>query len=142
MSIWKNPPDIQSINALRIGSMAAHLGIEMTECGEDYLKGRMPVDHRTMQPFGIMHGGASCVLAEHLGSVAANCCVDFDTHLCVGLDINVSHLQMAKAGFVTGIATPIRLGTSIQVWEIKIYDENGSQVSWSRLTLAVLKRKP
>lgn len=140
MSIWTVTPDIEKINALRQGTLGEHLGIAVTEYGDDYLKGRMPVDHRTIQPYGIMHGGASCALAEHLASVAANCCVDPETHFCVGLDINVSHLKMAKNGYVTGIATPVQRGKSIQVWEIKIYDEAGNQVSWSRLTLAVLKR--
>lgn len=141
MSIWKGTMDLNYLNDLRKGTMGEHLGMEITECGDDYLKGRMPVDHRTKQPYGIMHGGASCALAEHLGSIAGNCCVDQATKICVGLDINTSHLRMAKSGYVTGIAKPIHLGNLIQVWEIKIYDDHSNQVSWSRLTLAVVDRK-
>lgn len=141
MSIWKTTPNIKLINDLRIQTMGDCLGIEVTEYGDDYLKGKMPVDHRTIQPLGIMHGGASCALAEHLASIAANYCVDQSSHYCVGLDINTSHLKMAKSGFVTGVAKPIHLGRSIQVWEIKIYDESSATVSWSRLTLAVLEKK-
>lgn len=141
MSIWKTAIDIQQINDLRKGTMGEHLGMEVTEFGDDYLKGRMPVDNRTKQPYGIMHGGASCALAEHLGSVAGSACVDPTIQYCVGLDINTNHLRMARTGYVTGIAKPVHLGKSIQVWEIKIYDEDSKLISWSKLTLAVLDRK-
>lgn len=131
---------IDSITGIRKSTMVSHLGIEFTEIGSDFLKGKMPVDERTVQPMGIMHGGASCVLAETLGSIAGCHCVDASKQVCVGLSMNTNHLRMAKGGFVYGTAKPIHIGKSTQVWEIDICNEEGKLVSVNRLTLAVLDR--
>jgi 1,4-dihydroxy-2-naphthoyl-CoA hydrolase len=117
------------------------MGIEFTEVGPDYLVARMPVDERTFQAFRIMHGGASVVLAETLGSIAANYCVDFEKYYCVGLDINANHLRSMRSGWVYAKASPIHLGRSTQVWGINITDENGKPVCISRLTMAVMARE-
>lgn len=141
MSIWKTPIDMQSIAESRNNTLVELMGIEFTEHGTDFLSGRMEVDHRTHQPYGIMHGGASCVLAETLGSIAGNHCLDYQKEFCVGLDINTSHIRMVKSGWVTGTAKPIHLGNTTQIWEIRIVDESDRLVSITRLTLAVLKRR-
>ncbi len=121
--------------------MLDHLGIEFLEIGDDYLKARMPVDRRTTQPFGILHGGASAALAETLGSVAANLCVDRNKKMCVGLEINANHISPVNKGFVYGVARPIHIGGSTQVWEIRIQNERDMLVCIARLTLAVLDTK-
>ncbi|HVV68130.1 MAG TPA: hotdog fold thioesterase [Gammaproteobacteria bacterium] len=141
MSIWKTPFDIHTANARSKNTMAEHLGIEFTEVGGDYLVARMPVDQRTRQPLGIMNGGASCVLAETVGSTAANYCVDYANFYCVGLDINTNHIRSARSGFVTGTAKPFHIGKTTQVWSIEIVGEHGKLISVSRLTMAVLKRQ-
>jgi 1,4-dihydroxy-2-naphthoyl-CoA hydrolase len=141
MPIWKRAIDIEKINRDSKGTMSETLGITMIEVGDDFLKATMPIDHRTLQPYGIMHGGASCALAETVGSIAGNYCVDNQTHYCVGLDINTSHLRMVKSGLVTGVAKPIHLGRTTQIWEIKNFDQEHHLVSWTRLTLAVLERR-
>ncbi len=123
------------------GTLVEHLGIEMTELGEDYVKAKMPVDNRTRQPLGLLHGGAHVVLAESLGSMAANLCLDIKKEYALGLDINSNHLKSARDGFVTGIAKPIHIGTKTQVWEIKIYDEKENLLNISRLTMMVLSYK-
>ncbi|PJE47464.1 MAG: esterase [Sediminibacterium sp.] len=123
------------------GNMGEHLGMEFTEIGPDYIKGTMPVDHRTKQPYGLLHGGASVALAETLGSVGAAMVVDHTEYICVGQEINANHLRSVRSGFVTGTAKPIHIGSSSQVWEIKIHDERDHLVCISRLTVAVLKRK-
>lgn len=138
--IWFYPIDIKLANERGKNTMAEHLGIEFIDAGEDFLTAKMPVDHRTKQPLGIMHGGASCVLAETVGSTAANFCVDQSQSYCVGLDINTNHIRSMREGFVIGIAKPFHLGKSTQVWSIEIRDENGKLVSVNRLTMAVLKR--
>lgn len=121
--------------------MHEHLGIEFTEVGDNFLSATMPVDHRTVQPMGLLHGGASLALAETLGSIAANYVVNPETHYCVGLDINGNHLRAVRSGKVTGTASPLHLGSSTQVWSIEIRDEEGRLVCISRLTMAVLSRK-
>jgi len=121
--------------------MSEFIGIEWTEIGDDYLKARMPVDHRTSQPYGLLHGGASCTLAETIGSVASHLVADNTKFFCVGLEINANHIRSAKNGFVTGIATPLHLGSSTHVWDIKLFDENEKLVCVSRLTVAVLMRR-
>jgi len=121
--------------------MIDHLGIEFLEIGDDYIKAKMPVDHRTIQPFGLLHGGASVALAETLGSVAANLCVDRATKMCVGLEVNANHIRPATNGFVYGIAKPIHVGASTQVWEIRIQNEQEKLVCISRLTLAILDKQ-
>lgn len=120
--------------------MVAHLGIELTELGDDFLKGTMPVDERTKQPVGLLHGGASVTLAETLGSIAANLAVDQSGFYCVGLEINANHLRAVPNGTVTGIARPVHLGRTTHVWEIKISHGN-DLICISRLTMAVLAKK-
>ena len=141
MSIWYSDFKLEDVAKGMRTNMVAHLGIELTELGEDFLAGTMPVDHRTQQPFGIMHGGASCVLAETLGSIAANLVVDASKQYCLGLDINTNHLRSVRSGLVTGIARPIHVGRNTQVWEIKIEDEAGKLASISRLTMMVMDHK-
>jgi 1,4-dihydroxy-2-naphthoyl-CoA hydrolase len=122
-------------------TMAEYLGIEWVELGPDYMKAKMPVDHRTRQPYGLLHGGASCVLAETIGSVASAMVIDHSKFICVGLEINANHVRSARQGYVTGIATPLHLGSNTHVWDIKIYDEVEKLVCVSRLTVAVIPRK-
>lgn len=120
--------------------MSEHLGIEFIEIGENYLIAKMPVDHRTKQPVGIMHGGASCVLAETVGSIAANYCVDLSKYYCVGLDINTNHIRSIREGFVYATAKPYHIGRSTQVWAIEIVNEQQQLISVNRLTMTVLTR--
>lgn len=141
-SIWFNPSlKLDDFNSLGKGTMGEHIGIEWTAIGDDFLKARMPVDHRTVQPYGLLHGGASCVLAETMGSVASAMVVDHSKFLCVGLEINANHVRSAREGFVTGICTPIHIGASTHVWDIRIYDEKEKLVCVSRLTVVVMARK-
>ena len=140
MTLWHTPLTLDALNQRSKKTMAEHLGIEFTEIGENFLKARMPVDHRTVQPIGIMHGGASCVLAETIGSMAANCCVDLDKFYCVGLDINTNHIRPVRSGLVTGIAKPFHLGRTTQVWGIDIIGDHKKIISISRLTMAVLAK--
>lgn len=118
--------------------MVEYIGITITELGEDFIRGTMPVDHRTQQPMGLLHGGASAALAETLGSLAANLVVDNQKQYCVGLDINANHIRSARSGIVTGTARPFHLGRTTQVWSIEIVDEQNKLVCVSRLTMAVL----
>lgn len=141
MTIWFTNFSLDSLQQRGHNTMAEHLGIEFTEIGDDFLIARMPVDKRTLQPVGIMHGGASCVLAETVGSTAANYCVDQNKQYCVGLDINTNHIKSAKEGFVFGTAKPYHLGKTTQVWGIEIRDEQNKLISINRLTMAVLIRK-
>jgi 1,4-dihydroxy-2-naphthoyl-CoA hydrolase len=138
MPIWTVQATPQEINQWGRGNMIAHLGIEFLEINEDSLKARMPVDERTIQPAGILHGGASATLAESLGSVAANLCIDPAKKVCVGLEINANHIRPVRSGWVIGIVTPIHVGKTTQIWQIRIEDEAGKLVCISRLTLAVL----
>ena len=121
--------------------MGEHLGIQFSELGDNYLKATMPVDHRTRQPYGLLHGGASLALAETVGSVASALVIDHSNYMCVGLEINGNHIRAAKEGLVTGTCTPIHLGASTHVWDIKIHDEKNKLVCISRLTVAILKRR-
>lgn len=141
MGIWFKTPSLAELSQSRAHTMVDHLGIEFTEIGEGFLCARMPVDHRTKQPMGIMHGGASCALAETVASVAANFCVDPEKKVCVGLEINTSHIKKVSSGFVSAKAHPTHLGRSTQLWEISIHDEDGHLISISRLRLAVLELK-
>jgi 1,4-dihydroxy-2-naphthoyl-CoA hydrolase len=141
MRIWHKEFTLEELRQRGIGTMVEHLGITVTEVGEDFLKGTMPVDNRTVQPMGILHGGASVALAETLGSLAANYAVDNQKKYCVGLDINANHVRAASKGVVTGIAKPRHLGSTTQVWSIEITDEEDRLVCVSRLTMAVLDRK-
>lgn len=140
MSIWRKKTTIEGIAEWTKKSIDAHLGIEITDIAEQSLSGTMPVDHRTHQPMGLLHGGASVVLAESLGSIAANMAVD-EAHYCVGLEINANHVRSVRSGKVIGTAAPLHLGGSTQVWEIRIVDQEARLVCISRLTLAV-KKKP
>ena len=141
MSIWKTTATPEMINSNAKNSMVEALGIVVTEVGDDYIKGTMPVDHRTVQPFGLLHGGASVALAETLGSVAGGMTVNMPEEVVVGLEINANHIKGAKSGIVTGVAKPIHIGGRTQVWEIRITNEKDELVCISRLTLAVIKPK-
>lgn len=141
MAIWKEKIDIEEATKRSKDTMVEYLGIEFIDIGDDYITARMPVDHRTHQPIGIMHGGASCVLAETVGSIAANYCVDHTKNYCVGLAINTNHISSIRDGYVFGTAKPYHIGRSTQVWGIEIVDENKRLISINRLTMAVLDRK-
>lgn len=140
MGIWFKPFSVEELNSYQQHTMVTHLGIRYTEVGEDYLKAVMPVDERTKQPAGILHGGASVALAETLGSTGANLVVDRSKKLCVGLEINANHIRAMRDGEVTGTARPLHIGGSTQVWEIRITDRDEKQVCVSRITMAVLDR--
>ncbi|MCE3008275.1 MAG: hotdog fold thioesterase [Bacteroidetes bacterium] len=133
-------PTPSELNEKWVTHMLQHVGIEFTEVGHNYLKARMPVDARTQQTFGILHGGASVVLAESVGSIAANLCVAPDRQACVGLDINANHLRTVRSGWVYAHAHPIHLGQSTQVWQIDLTNEDGQAVCASRLTMAVINK--
>ena len=137
--IWKVKPDISVLNQMREQTAVGHLGIEFVEVGEDYIAATMPVDERTRQPMGLLHGGASVLLAETLGSVASTLCIDFPRQQCVGLEINASHLRAVREGQVRGVARPMRLGRRVHVWDIRIADEQERLVCVARLTMAILE---
>ena len=136
-SIWKKEITLDEINQFGAGCMVEHVHIEMVEKGSDYLKATMPVDHRTKQPYGLLHGGASVVLSETLGSMASYMALD-DNHYGLGLEINANHLKSVTHGTVTGTVKPIHLGRSTQVWNVTIRNEAGELTCTSRLTVAVL----
>ena len=141
-SIWfVDNPQIKLLASLMPSSMGDHLGMEWVEIGADFLKIKMPVDHRTKQPFGLLHGGASCALAETVGSVASQLVIDPSKFICVGIEINANHLRSVRSGFVTATAAPLHLGVTTHVWDIKIHNEQMSLVCVSRLTVAILKSK-
>jgi len=140
MKIWQQDITLEKLAERSQNTLVDHLGIEFIEIGDDFLVAHMPVDQRTKQPIGIMHGGASCVLAETIGSTAGNCCVDLSQFYCVGLDINTNHIRSIREGFVIGTARPFHLGKSTQVWGIEIVDIQKKLISVNRLTLAVLNR--
>ncbi len=142
MTIWFKPMTVDDLNVRGQHTMSEFLGIAFVEVADNYLVARMPVDERTRQPIGIMHGGASCVLAETVGSTAANCCVDLDKAYCVGLDINTNHIRSIRSGWVVATAKPFHLGKTTQVWGIDIVNEQQQLISVNRLTMAVLTRKP
>ena len=132
---------IDKIHSRSISTMVENLGIKITDVGQDFISGKMPVDERTKQPFGILHGGASVALAETLGSIGAGMQINRQSHSVVGIEINASHLKAVKKGWVFGKATAIRVGRKIQVWEIDIKDHYDNLVCKSRLTLAVIEKK-
>ena len=144
MSIFIGDINLEKINNRNKNTLCEWIGMEVTEYGEDYLKARMPVDHRTVQPLRIVNGGAYCVLAESLGSTAANMCLDRELYVAVGLDINANHIRSAHEGdggtYVEGTAKPIHLGRTTQIWEIRITDEQDKLCCISRLTMAVIER--
>lgn len=141
MAIWFYE-NIKLEDFLHLGknTLGEQLGMEFTEIGEDFIKGTMPVDHRTKQPYGLLHGGASVALAETLGSIGSALVVDQSKFNCVGLEINANHLRSVRDGFVTGIAKPIHIGASTHVWDIRITDQRDKIVCISRLTVAVIKK--
>lgn len=141
MALFSPNVTTETLNRMSVNTMVTHLGIEFTRIGDDFIEARMPVDHRTHQPLGLLHGGASVVLAETLGSVAATCCVDMSKQYCVGLEINANHIKSVREGFVTGITRPIHVGKKTQVWEIKISNEQNELVCVSRITMAVIDKK-
>ena len=141
MAIWTHPLTPEQLNALSRNTIGEHLGMEITEVGEDFVRGRMPVDKRTHQPYGLLHGGASVVLAESLGSIGAGMVVG-GSGAVVGIEINANHLRGVREGWVTGTARPLHTGRTTQVWEIRIENDDGALVCISRLTLAVVPKVP
>ena len=139
--MFRIPPDLNRLNAHGRSTLIEALGIEFTEAGADFLRGRMPVDERTRQPYGLLHGGASVALAETLGSAAGNHCLDSERSVAVGLEISANHLRPMTQGWVIGTARPIHIGRSTQVWDIRIEDEAGHMICISRLTLAVVPKQ-
>jgi len=142
MKLWKQQPSLERTSAEFRDTMIETLGIRISEIGDDFVRGTMPVDARTHQPYGLLHGGASVALAETLGSYAGMLCVDPDRELLVGLDINANHVRGVTAGIVTGTARALHVGRTTQVWEIRIEDERGRLVCIARLTAAVVPRRP
>jgi 1,4-dihydroxy-2-naphthoyl-CoA hydrolase len=141
MSLFTQLVTIDTLNKMSANTMVTHLGIEFTRIGEDFIEAKMPVDHRTHQPLGLLHGGASVSLAETLGSVAATCCIDMSKQYCVGLEINANHIKSVKSGFVYGITKPVHIGKKTHVWEIRITNEQQELVCISRITMAVIDKK-
>jgi 1,4-dihydroxy-2-naphthoyl-CoA hydrolase len=141
MPIWQMPISLALVNERCNDTMSSHLAIEFIDFGDNFLVARMPITQKNRQPLGIMHGGASCVLAETVGSAAANFCVDQTHYYCVGLDINTNHIRSIKEGLVFAKAMPFHLGKSTQVWSIEITNEEQKFISINRLTMAVLKRE-
>lgn len=141
MGIFNGKVSLAALNSLARNTMAESIGIEFTAIGDDYLEAKMPVDARTRQPLGLLHGGASLALAETMGSIAATFCVDMDRQFCVGLEINGNHIRSVRDGYVKGITKPIHIGKRTQVWEIRIVSDRDELVCISRITLAVLDKK-
>jgi 1,4-dihydroxy-2-naphthoyl-CoA hydrolase len=131
-------PDM--LNAGSQQTLVSHLGIEFIEVGPDFLRAKMPVDERTIQPFGLLHGGASLALAETVGSVASSLQIDLNEQICVGMEINANHVRSVRSGYVYGTARPIHLGRKTHIWEIKITDDAENLVSVSRLTMMILDK--
>ena len=135
--MWFENYTVEHLNTNRNDNMAGHIGIEFLEIGDDYLKARMPVDEKTKQAFGILHGGASCVLSETLGSVAAWMCIDPKKQMAVGVEINANHIRPVSEGYVTAICKPVQVGRTIHVWNTEIYKDDGKLSCVSRLTVAI-----
>lgn len=141
-SVWKDKDiSIESLNSLNVNTLGQIIDIQFVEIGENYLKASMPVDKRTHQPYGLLHGGASAALAETVGSVASSLCIDHEKQICVGMEINCNHLRGKKEGLVYATASPLHIGATSHVWDIRITDEAGKLVCISRLTVAILKKK-
>jgi 1,4-dihydroxy-2-naphthoyl-CoA hydrolase len=140
MSIWRSPQTIENLNGNRQGTLIGTLGILFTEIGADFVRGTMPVDTRTVQPYGLLHGGASVALAETLGSMGAAMCVDAAEYQVVGQEINANHVRAARSGLVTGTARAVHLGGRTHVWTIEILNDAQKLVCISRITMAVIKR--
>jgi 1,4-dihydroxy-2-naphthoyl-CoA hydrolase len=140
MSIWQSLRSLEELNGNRQGTLIGNLGILFTEIGEDFVRGTMPVDPRTVQPYGLLHGGASVALAETLGSMGASMCVNADEYQVVGQEINANHVRAARSGLVTGTARAVHLGGRTHVWSIDIVNDAHKLVCISRITMAVIKR--
>jgi 1,4-dihydroxy-2-naphthoyl-CoA hydrolase len=141
MSIWFKDYKLEDLINFGNRNAVLHLGIEFTELNPDSLKGKMPVDHRTKTPLGLLHGGVSCVLAETLGSCASYLCIDPDKYNTVGIEINANHIKSIDSGYVVGIAKPIHLGRSLHVWDIRIHSESDNKlICISRLTTKILNK--
>ena len=140
MTLWRSSFTVVHLNSSRAGTLIEHLGIEFIEIGVDFIRATMPVDDRTRQPYGLLHGGASVALAETLGSMGAMLCVDPEQYQCVGQEINANHVRACRAGIVTGTARPMHVGTRSQIWAIDITNEAGKLVCTSRLTVAIIRR--
>lgn len=140
MTIWYQPLTLELLQTRGKNTLIEYVGIEFIEIGDNFLVARMPVDHRTLQPAGIMHGGASCVLAESVGSTAANCCVDPEKFYCVGLEINTNHIKSIREGYVIGTTKPFHIGKTTHVWGIEIVNEQNKLISVNRLTMMVLNK--
>ncbi len=138
--IWSREYAVEELNGRPKGHIGDLIGIEFTEITEDSISARMPVNEKTHQPYGILHGGASVVLAESLGSVASNMIIDSEKYIGVGLEVNANHLRPVKSGFVTGICKPIHIGGKTHVWDIKLYDDRGKMNCVSRLTVAIIPK--
>ena len=141
MPLFNPNVTLEALNKMSVNTMVEHLGIVFTAVGEDYIEATMPVDHRTHQPYGLLHGGASVALAETLGSIAAHCCIDTSIQYCVGLDINANHVKSIKEGFVTGVTKPIHIGKRTHVWEIRITNSQHELICISRITMAVIDKR-
>ena len=142
MPIWFSKTiSLPQLNPLGKDTMGEYLGMEWVEIGDDFLKMKMPVGKRTIQPYGLLHGGASCALAETVGSVASHLVIDAEKFMCVGLEINANHVRSVRSGFVTATCLPLHLGSSTHVWDIRIQDEEGQLVCVSRLTVAILVKR-
>jgi 1,4-dihydroxy-2-naphthoyl-CoA hydrolase len=139
MSIWNRDVDLESVRKLEQGNILEHLEIEVVEIGDDFVRGKMPVDHRTHQPLGILHGGASVVLAESLGSIASNLVVDSTKQYAVGMEVNANHLRPVSNGYVHGTAKAVHIGRKSHVWSIEITNDEGKMVCMSRLTMMVVE---
>ena len=141
MTIWKKAINLENLNKFNANTLVSHLNIVLTRFGDNFLEGQMPVDHTTVQPFGLLHGGASCVLAESLGSIAANMCLESTDQMAVGQHIEATHLRSATKGLVRGIATAIHLGRSMQTWKIEIYNDENKLICDSKIIMAVINKK-
>ncbi len=141
MGIWLRSINLESLNKMSSNTLVSHLGIRITNFGEDFLEGTMPVDERTVQPFRLLHGGASCVLAESLGSIAANLCIDNLESMAVGQHIEATHIRSATSGLVTGKARAVHIGRSSHVWSIEIFNDEGKLICDSKIIMAIVKKK-
>lgn len=141
VSIWFKPFSLEALNERGKNTMAAWMGIRFVEIGDNHLTATMPADERTKQPIGIVHGGANVALAETVASTAANLVLDLERYYCVGLEINANHIRSVKEGLISGVASPIHLGRTTQVWEIKLFNEDGKITCLSRMTAAVMERR-
>ena len=137
--IWKKETTIKDLNSVCENTLISHIDIKITEIGEDFIKATMPVSHKTLQPIGLLHGGANCVLAESLGSIAANLVID-ENHYAIGLNISTHHLKSSRSGNVSGIAKPIHLGRSTQLWNIDTFNDLEQKTSSTRLEMMILKK--